>query len=370
MSVLAVSVAGQRARAEGQRLFGAFQSWGAVPVETAVLQPAETLLDLYGEDIRARAYVTQDPGLGEMMLRPDFTVPVVQAHMAEGAEPARYCYLGEVFRKQEGIGGARASEYLQVGYEVFDRDQPLRADAEVFALFSRLLAGRGLRASTGDAGILRAAVAGLPTSDTRKAALMRHLWRPARFRALLERFAGRAPLPRGRADLLARLAMGEPVLSAAPHIGLRSRAETELRLARLAEDAATPPVPAALVDGLEALIAVADCAPRALEQMRARAVEMPWIAPSLDLFEQRLTVLAAHGVDVETLDFEASYGRTTMEYYDGFVFGFSAETRDLPPVASGGRYDALTAVLGQGRSIPAVGGVIRPALLVELGGGA
>ena len=41
----------------------------------------------------------------------------------------------------------------------------------------------------------------------------------------------------------------------------------------------------------------------------------------------------ARGVDVDNLDFEgSSYGRTSMEYYDGFVFGFYAETRpDLPP---------------------------------------
>lgn len=365
-----MSIVTPAARAEGQRLFGAFQTWGAVPVEAAVLQPAETLLDLYGEDIRARAYVTQDPLQGEMMLRPDFTVPVVQAHMAGGAEPARYCYLGEVFRKQEGAS-SKASEYLQVGYEVFDRDQPLRADAEVFALFSRMLAGKGLRAATGDIGILIAAAKGLPTSDTRKAALMRHLWRPGRFRALLERFAGRAPLPKGREALLERLAKGDKVESPAPQIGLRSRAEIEARMTKLSEDAATAPIPAAVVDALEALLKVADKAPKALVAMRALAADMPWIAPSLDLFEQRLQVLAAHGVAVDDLDFEASYGRTTLEYYDGFVFGFYAEARpDLAPVATGGRYDALTTVLGQGRSIPAVGGVIRPALLVELGGAA
>ena len=39
---------------------------------------------------------------------------------------------------------------------------------------------------------------------------------------------------------------------------------------------------------------------------------------------------------------------------------------DWPPVASGGRYDALTAVLGQGAAIPAVGGIIRPGLVAEL----
>src|SRR5690606_14246735 len=104
--------------------------------------------------------------------RPDFTVPVVQAHMAEGAEPARYAYMGEVFRRQESHDG-RAREYLQVGYEVFDRNSP-EADAEVFALFTELLADLKLRPATGDIGILMAAVRGLSTSERRKAALLRH----------------------------------------------------------------------------------------------------------------------------------------------------------------------------------------------------
>ncbi|MFZ8940713.1 MAG: ATP phosphoribosyltransferase regulatory subunit, partial [Gemmobacter sp.] len=143
---------GAAARAEGQRLIDAFRAAGALPVEARILQPAGTLLDLYGEEMRARAYVTADPVQGEMMLRPDFTVPVVQMHMAEGAEPARYCYLGEVFRKQDSPG-ARPSEYLQAGYEVFARDDPAAADAEVFALIAGLLAPLGLRAVTGDMGL-------------------------------------------------------------------------------------------------------------------------------------------------------------------------------------------------------------------------
>ena len=94
-------------RAEAERLHAAFLAAGAVAVEADILLPAGTLLDLYGEDIRARAYVTADPLNGEMMLRPDFTVPVVQAHMAGGAEPARYAYMGEVFRRQEHLDGLR-----------------------------------------------------------------------------------------------------------------------------------------------------------------------------------------------------------------------------------------------------------------------
>jgi ATP phosphoribosyltransferase regulatory subunit len=73
---------------------------------------------------------------------------------------------------------------------------------------------------------------------------------------------------------------------------------------------------------------------------------------------------------VDHLDFEGSYGRTSLEYYDGFVFGFYAENRpDLPVIASGGRYDALTEVLGHGRSIPAVGGVIRPEYVLAIAEG-
>ena len=331
----------------------AFQSWGAQPVEVGVLQPAGTLLDVYGEDIRARAYVTRDPVQGEMMLRPDFTVPVVQAHMAEGAEPARYCYLGEVFRMQEA-GIARPAEYLQVGYEVFDRDNPLRADAEVFALFQRLLAGRGLAAVIGDIGLLRAAVAGLPVSERRRAALMRHLWRPQRFRALLERYAQPAPT---RA----------PIPTEAPLIGLRSAAEVAERLDWLAADAAEPVLAGELVAALDRLLSVRDRAPAALDALRAVEAVLPWIAPAVDLFAARLDLLATHGSDLAALQVEASYGRTALEYYDGFVFGLIAPDRpELPPVATGGRYDALTAVLGQGGAIPAVGGVIRPGVLVEL----
>ena len=127
-------------------------------------------MDLYGEDIRARAYVTSDPLRGEQMLRPDFTVPVVQMHMEQGAEPARYTYNGVVFRRQED-DASRANEYLQVGYEVFDRSNPAETDAEVFALIQNALGDAPVRATVGDIGILMAAVDGLNTSERRKSAL-------------------------------------------------------------------------------------------------------------------------------------------------------------------------------------------------------
>ncbi len=351
--------------AEAARLRAFFEASGASPVETGVLQPAETLLDLYGEDIRARAYVTSDPLRGEQMLRPDFTVPVVQMHMEHGATPARYTYSGEVFRRQEDDPD-RASEYFQVGYELFDRENPAAADAEVFAAFQEVLSPLGLRAATGDIGILIAAISGLSTSKKRRDALLRHLWRPYRFRALLDRFGGRVPMSPSRAKMLAQLEKSSPedlVRNGGQPIGVRHEAEIIARLNVLIQDAEEPAIDGAEVEILEALMALRETLPNVLEALRDFAMDLPSIAPAVALFEKRIEALAALGVDVDGLDFEASYGRTTMEYYDGFVFGFYAPSRpDLPPVATGGRYDALTKQLGNGASIPAVGGVIRPGL--------
>lgn len=348
-------------RAEGALLLGAFIDAGATEIEADILQPAGTLLDLYGEDIRARAFTTQG-GDGEAMLRPDFTVPVVQMHMERGGDPARYAYLGRVFRRQSDDAD-RPVEYLQAGFERFGGENRPAADTEVFALFHRLLAPLGLEVVTGDIGILTAAVRGLDTSAARRAALLRHVWRPHRFRALLDRFAGRIPTPPARKALLAA---ADPFAGAGPEIGRRGRAEIEARLDALRAEDAAPPLSTAELDTLSEILSLRAAAPDALERLRDLAVDMPAISGAVDGLARRLAALDAAGIAPETLPFEGSHGRSSMEYYDGFVFAFARPARpDLPPIATGGRYDALTAALGQGRAIPAVGGVIRPALSLE-----
>ncbi len=353
------------ARAEAARLSALFQAAGAQPVDAAILQPADTLLDLYGEDIRARAYVTHDPLRGELMLRPDFTMPVVQMHMDSGADPARYTYAGEVFRQQDEMTD-RPSEYLQVGYEVFAADRTA-ADAEVYATMRAALAGLALRSATGDLGIIVSAISGLETTAKRKAALMRHIWRPRRFRELLDRYAGRTPPPPSRAALVEALRRGErPGAEIAP-MGLRSTAEIDTRLAVLREDADTAPIPATQVRLIGELLSLREKCVNILPRLRDIEIDMPAIRPVVSGFEARLKALESQGVDLAELDYEGSYGRTSLEYYDGFVFGFYAEkTAALPPVATGGRYDALTRVLGQGKTAPAVGAVIRPEIVVQL----
>lgn len=342
-------------RAEAERLRAALEARGAVAFEAEILQPAGALLDLYGEDIRARAFVTWDPLRGEMMLRPDFTVPLVQAHVANGTGASRYAYVGEVFRRQEEETD-RASEYMQVGFEVFGR-AAAEADAEVFATFADLLAPLGLRAAVGDIGLLRAAIEGLPVSEARKSMLLHHLWRPRRFRALLEKM-GRKPI---------RVPPKSPKESAV-EIGLRTRTEVLTRIEALTVEFGENPLSIEAIELIDALLAVRATAPIALGQLEDIAVDLPAIKGAVDRMAVRFDALADRGIDVSKIGFEASYGRTSLEYYDGFVFGFYADARpELPPIATGGRYDALTRVLGGADAMPAVGGVIRPGLILELG---
>lgn len=355
-------------RIEAEELCDDLVSRGAARFDADTLLPAETLLDLYGEDIRARAYVTSDPEQGEMMLRPDFTVPVVLEQIRDGT-PGEYAYFGNVFRKQEDHPDRRG-EYMQVGYECFGWQDAAAADAAVFATFSELLSGYDLRlrASTGDIGILMAAVRGLKTTERRRAALLRHIWRPRRFRALMTRFSAKGD--EIRRDNLARVKANLSEAEA-PFIGLRTQTEIDARIKALEEDASEPPISDTEIALLNDILSLKETAPNVLSALRDIAVDLPAITGAVERLARRCEALSAKGVDVDNLDFEASYGRTSMEYYDGFVFGFYAESRpDLPPVATGGRYDALTAVLGQGQVIPAVGGVIRPGLLLTLKGDA
>ena len=230
---------------------------GATIVTPDTLLPAGALLDLYGEDIRSRVYVTQDPVLGEMMMRPDFTVPIMQVHIDGGIEPARYAYRGKVWRKQ-AAQSTRPREYGQIGIEIFDNTNAGLADAEVFDRVMRSLAATGIdetRVVTGDVGLLCAAVASLQTSDLRRKALIRHLWRPAQFNALLARFAGETDTPPGR-DALRKEGLGHIVENAGPEIGLRSVRDVCARVERLVADRDEAAIPSAQVTALRKLQSV------------------------------------------------------------------------------------------------------------------
>ena len=112
----------------------------------------------------------------------------------------------------------------------------------------------------------------------------------------------------------------------------------EARIDRLESHRDEPMLPAIWRERLQRLFAVAGPAPEALDELRVLADHMPAIAEATERLAARLRDLGALGVDPGTIHFDASHGRQTMEYYDGFTFSFTAPGRaDWPPVSSGGR---------------------------------
>ena len=348
-----------------------FAQAGHVPVAVPHLYLGETLLDLYGEDLRARAFLVADAERGnELALRPDFTVPVALAHGAAGWErQAAYSYQGPVFRRQDpGLG--RPVEYLQAGIERFGDADPVAADAAVFALLWRGLGALGVTpaATVGDLSIPFALLDALDMPPARRAALRRHFWRPARFQALVAR-ACRPPAPSpGRRVLVEAVAGPGPAAAVAglmraagEPVGAREADEVVARARRLAAEAAEPPMPAADARLISDVLAVSGPAPQAADRLRRVARDAGvGIGPAIDRFEARLAALEAQGIEPAGLRFDAAFGRN-LEYYDGFVFELRAPGgAPHPPLAGGGRYDAMTVRLGAARPVPAVGGMIRP----------
>ena len=96
------------------KILALFAERGADPVEVAVLQPADPFLDMAGEDLRRRIFLTESETGQTLCLRPEFTIPVCLDHISSQAgTPRRYSYLGEVFRqRREG-----QAEFFQAGIE-------------------------------------------------------------------------------------------------------------------------------------------------------------------------------------------------------------------------------------------------------------
>ncbi len=355
-----------------------FAGAGYAPVTTAHLFEADTLIDLYGEDIRGRAFLFPGAGGGgDLCLRPDFTVPVVRAHGAGGWDrAARYAYQGPVFRRQDP-DSTRPMEYLQAGIENLGAPDAsitdaAEADAQIFTLILEGLEAIGagqVSVMTGDLGIAFALLDALPMPAHRRHRLRRHFWRPRRFHELIvEAVSGpAAPTPMrarligaaggpGAADAVAAIAaaVGEP-------LGRREIDEIVARSLLLTDAAADPPMPAEQAELIETALSIKGPAGNALARLRALTAEgSADITPALDRFEARLTALDRAGVDAAGLPFDAAFGRN-LEYYEGFVFEITAHGRpDLPPLAGGGRYDAMTRRLGAASAVPAVGAMIRP----------
>ncbi len=355
------------ARAEG--LVASFERAGYARVRPAILQPAEPFLDLSGEDIRRRMFLTTDAQGREFCLRPDFTIAVSRDYLASAAagKPAAFCYLGPLFRQRDD----GTSEFFQAGVESFGRGDTAAADAEILSLGLEAAAEYGVRdpdIRMGDVGLFTALVDKLDLAPAWKRRLTKDFNRAGRLERDLDLLAVTAGATRAEYQgVLAALVGSDPkaahalvtdLLSIAgiTAVGGRSVGEIADRFLEQAALGAQSSLPKETRALIERFLAVSGDPDKAAGDLRALAHDAGIaLDAALDLFESRAGFLAARGVDLTRIRFATSFS-IGLDYYTGFEFRLhDPQGRIERPLVAGGRYDRLLSRLGSERPIPAVG---------------
>ena len=352
------------AAAGNDALIALFEREGYARVEPPVLQPAEAFVDLSGEDIRRRMFVTQDAAGRELCLRPEYTIPVCREHLARGgAGPALYSYLGPVFRLRAGETG----EFWQAGIESIGRRDAAAADAEILALALEGLEALGtppISVRLGDMGLLDAVLDALKLAPAAKRRLVRAtvsgrgldgLGKSANGQGIGEH-AGLLAAIEGQ-DPQAAKAFVEDILSIAgiATVGGREPGEIAERfLARAANRSGGLSDEALRV--LTRYLAIAGDPDGAAAAIRALARDAALdLDRAVDALEERTGFMAVRGLDVAAFSFSAEFARS-LDYYTGFIFEIADPRRsDGKPLVGGGRYDRLLQHLGAAEPMAAVG---------------
>ena len=374
--------------ARAEALVAAYERAGYRRLAPPILQPAEPFLDLSGEDIRKRMYLTSDPQGRELCLRPDLTIPVSREYLASPAagSPEGFCYLGPVFRDR----AAQPAEFLQAGIESFGRADKAAADAEMLALGLDATAHYGItkpEIRIGDVGLFAALVAALDLAPAWKRRLVKDFNRKTSLAHDLDMLtlsgASKRPEYQG---VLAALAGSNPnaaralvtdLLSIAGINAVGGRtvgeiAERFLEQAALGSATALPRQTRAVI---EQFLAIAGDPDEAAAELRALAASAgigvsAGLGPALDLFESRAGFLAARGVDVASIRFSTAFGRG-LDYYTGFVFELhNNAAAPNGQLVAGGRYDELLTRLGAKSPIAAVGFAVWIERVATAGGAA
>ena len=368
MTPTPIDSAVQAPRSAGERALDRFLSAGFERTEPAILHPAAIYLDMSGEEIRRRLFLTVDAAGEELCLRPEYTIPVCRAYLASAKAGgiAEYSCLGPVFRGPAAQGGERA----QTGLESFGRKDAEAADAEVFALTmeaATAAAGVPLVARLGDARLFDSVLDSLALPDAWRRRLRRGV---ARGRSLAAIFDGHGQGALAQPGVLAAIesadhagakALVEDLLAIAgiDAVGGRSAGEIADRFLEQASLRSGEPIDADKRNTLEAFLAISgDPDEAALELRRLAKQAKLELDQALDAFERRNGFIAARGVAIEEVRFSAAFVRD-FDYYTGFVFeARDPGSPDARPALGGGRYDGLARRLGASEDIPAVGAAI------------
>jgi ATP phosphoribosyltransferase regulatory subunit len=358
----------QAPRSAGERALDCFLAAGFERTEPPILHPAAIFLDMSGEEVRRRLFLTADAAGEELCLRPEYTIPVCRAYLAsdKAGGVAEFSYLGPVFRARAGHAG----EQTQTGLESFGRKDGEAADAEVFALgleAATAAGGGALATRLGDAGLFEGALDSLAIPEAWRRRLRRGV---ARGRSLDAIFNRPSPGALAQAGVLAALesadhagakALVEDLLAIAgiEAVGGRSAGEIADRFLEQASLRAGEPIEAEKRAVLEAFLAISGDPDEAAVELRRLADSAGLdLGVALDAFELRNGFIAARGARIEDIRFSAAFVRD-FDYYTGFVFeAHDPAAPGARTALAGGRYDGLARRLGAPSDIPAVGAAI------------
>ncbi|MEN9896262.1 MAG: phosphoribosyltransferase regulatory subunit, partial [Pseudomonadota bacterium] len=311
------------------------QQRGTLHVDTPVIQPAGPFLDMAGEDLRRRIFLTESETGTSLCLRPEFTIPVCLRHIETATDtPQRYSYLGQVFRqRREG-----PNEFYQAGIEDLGDTDVAAADARIIsdalASLAFTLPGRSLSLTLGDQSLFEAVVnaLGLPAGWQKR--LIHAFGNPDQLDALLQRLAHPPAPPVLDMKIASLLAAGDDAalvayfderMQATGYSANASRTPFEivrrlkekLALANTRLDAVTLAVLRAflslsvpLAEAPSALAGFANTAGIELDQALAQ-------------FDARVAALQAEGNDLSSMTYRAAFGRP-LDYYTGLVFEITA----------------------------------------------
>jgi ATP phosphoribosyltransferase regulatory subunit len=334
-------------------------------VDIPVIQPAEPFLDMAGEDLRRRIFLTESETGESLCLRPEFTIPVCRAHIADNVgTPRRYSYLGKVFRQRRD----GANEFFQAGVEDLGEPDEARADARAVsdarALVSRFTSAHALTVTIGDQSVFEAVVAGLGLPVGWQKRLIHAFGNEQALNAMIARLASPDESAALDGTVAGFLATGDAS-------GLEAHIESVMEATGYSTHASRSPaeITARLMD--KQALASTRLSPKSLEALkRFLALDVPLdraaqtlsdFARSAGLdtrsaqarFEARLDALSERGEDLSSIRWRAAFGRP-LDYYTGLVFEIVAGEASLV-LAGGGRYDRLMTLLGAQAPIPAVG---------------
>jgi ATP phosphoribosyltransferase regulatory subunit len=337
-----------------------FADAGYVFVEPPILHDASVFVEVAGEDLRRRMFLTTDAGGRELALRPEYTVPVCLHHLATGPADRRadYGYVGRVFRQRT----SGRSEFLQAGVESLGRADAPEADADVLALAfaaANELEMTGAKVTIGDTQLFAAVVGALDLGAPWRLRLRRAFGDRSRLRSLLASARGTSRAKAVRSNVAMLRDQVTEMLSETGLAVIGARTADEIAERFLDKEMLAEGISDHAVAALEEFLAIAGPPSPALAELRAFAQHTRLAITAIDQFARRTEALARHGIEVDRLTFAADFGRR-LDYYTGFVFEFRrGDSRTSGAAIGGGRYDGLMAIIDPGRPagslVPAVG---------------